>query len=440
MRKLMLAFLVVMGLAMPMAAELCTPDAVPAASLLLPYFEVDIENPDGVTTLFSINNASFEAALAHVTLWTDLSVPVLDFDVYLTGYDVVTINLRDIIINGVIPRTADDARDPSDSISNQGLFSDDVTFASCAGALPPPATIGSLYTSHLQASLTGGASALLGGLCSGLNYGDGIARGYVTIDSVNACSILFPGDLGYFLEGGLGLANNQNVLWGDYFHVDSANNFAQGDVLVHLEAEGTASNGDIYGDFFAAGDHTFYGRYVAAAATDGREALPSTYGVRYLNGGAFDGGTQLTIWRESTTPASSPFTCPATIGRPAWYPLGLTQVVVFDEEENPVTQEGCSVSPCPTEDVLAIPAEAQRVIVGSDQLPVVEDFGWLYMNFNTTVAGDPHADVYAQAFVSANMDASGRFSVGFQAVSLNQLCNTGILDGLNQNVSLSEIN
>ena len=42
------------------SAELCTIDAVPAATLLLPYFEVDLEaNPGkGVDTLFSINNAS----------------------------------------------------------------------------------------------------------------------------------------------------------------------------------------------------------------------------------------------------------------------------------------------------------------------------------------------------------------------------------------------
>jgi hypothetical protein len=39
-----------------------------------------------------------------------------------------------------------------------------------------------------------------------------------------------------------------------------------------------------------------------------------------------------------------------------------------------------------------------------------------------------YADGYAQAFVSNNMDASGRFSVGLQAVSLNQLCGGTILD------------
>ena len=49
-------------------------DVVPAATLLLPYFEVDLANPDGVTTLFSVNNASAAPQLAHVTFWTDSPV------------------------------------------------------------------------------------------------------------------------------------------------------------------------------------------------------------------------------------------------------------------------------------------------------------------------------------------------------------------------------
>ena len=42
----------------PLPNGYCTIDAVPAATLLLPYFEVDIDNPGGVDTFFSINNAS----------------------------------------------------------------------------------------------------------------------------------------------------------------------------------------------------------------------------------------------------------------------------------------------------------------------------------------------------------------------------------------------
>ena len=110
-----------------------TIDDVPAATLLLPYFEVDIADANGVNTLFSINNASATAVLAHVMVWTDLSVPVLDFDVYLTGYDVQTINLRDIFVNGNLPRTASAGQDPGDTISPQGPASQDINFACLLG-------------------------------------------------------------------------------------------------------------------------------------------------------------------------------------------------------------------------------------------------------------------------------------------------------------------
>src|ERR1051325_5133543 len=97
---LCLALVGLLGLGGQAFALIGTIDDVPAATLLLPYFEVDLNSAHGINTLFSINNASATAVLAHVTVWTDQSVPALDFDVYLTGYDVQTISLRDIFVNG----------------------------------------------------------------------------------------------------------------------------------------------------------------------------------------------------------------------------------------------------------------------------------------------------------------------------------------------------
>src|SRR6185295_12439602 len=101
-----------------------------------PYFEVDRQNASGRTTLISIANAGDKAALAHVVLWTDLGVPSLAFDVYLTGYDVETINFRDLF-NGRLPATASVGQDPTDGISPRGELSQDVDLASCIGFLPP---------------------------------------------------------------------------------------------------------------------------------------------------------------------------------------------------------------------------------------------------------------------------------------------------------------
>src|SRR5262245_38450437 len=125
-----LALLSLVALCGPAVAEVGTIDAVPAATLLLPYFECELDAnlvpaTGGVKTLFSINNASATAVLAHVTLWTDESIPTLDFDVYLTGYDVQTINVCDIF-NGNLPVTASVGQDPKDTISPQGPLSQDI--------------------------------------------------------------------------------------------------------------------------------------------------------------------------------------------------------------------------------------------------------------------------------------------------------------------------
>src|SRR5215211_5636477 len=158
MKKITLCFALVGLLALggQAIAEIGTIDDVPAATLLLPYFEVDLANLNGINTLFSINNASATAVLAHVTVWSDQSVPVLDFDVYLTGYDVQTISLRDIFINGNLPRTASAGQDTSgDTISPQGPVSQDINFASCATLPYSPGFVSASFRSHLQAWLQG---------------------------------------------------------------------------------------------------------------------------------------------------------------------------------------------------------------------------------------------------------------------------------------------
>src|SRR5687768_792407 len=165
----------------PVAAEIGTADDVPAATLLLPYFECElgpnlVPVANGATTLFSINNASATAVLAHVTLWTDESIPSLDFDVYLTGYDVQTINVCDIF-NGNLPVTASAGQDPGDTISpNPGAPVNppiDVAFATCNGRLPyVNPVLGATLLNHIRNAHTGGPSTVFGGRCSGFDYGD----------------------------------------------------------------------------------------------------------------------------------------------------------------------------------------------------------------------------------------------------------------------------
>ena len=382
----------------PATGRIGTIDNVPAATLLLPYFEVNLDDPNGITTLFSINNASATAVLAHVVVWSDLSVPVLDFNIYLTGYDVQTINLRDILVHGVLPRTGSAGQDPADTISPQGDFSQDVNFASCNGQLPPP-NLPAQFTAHLQNSLTGQFSSILGG-CAGLDLGDRIARGYVTVDTVNNCTLRFPADPGYFVAGGAGDATNQNVLWGDAFYVDPANDLAQGNDLVHIEADATDPETSVPGEY------TFYGRYVAWTAADNREPLATNFAGRYITGGAFNGGTDLIVWRDSKVNQGA-FPC-GTL--PGWYPLGQEEIVIFDEEENPEVPETFPVSPQPPDSALnPFGPEAVRTAVGGEDFPVAARFGWVFLNLNTFVAAagaNPPEDMNAaQAWVFLTFDA-----------------------------------
>jgi hypothetical protein len=406
--------------AAPATAVICTIDAVPAATLLLPYFEVDLSNPNALTTLFSVNNAAANAALVHVVIWSDLSVPVLGFNVYLTGYDVQSVNLRDIIVNGNLPQTASAGQDPSDTISPKGLFSQDINFASCQGVLPPP-PLPPFYTAHLQASLTGKPSAILRGNCAGQALGDNIARGYITMDTVNNCTLRFPGDAGYFAAGGNGDATNQNILWGDWLIVNTTQNFAEGGTLVHIEADGTNPATS------TPGRYTFYGRYDSWSAVDNREPLATTFAARFLNGGPFSGGTSLLVWRDSKV-NQGPFTCPATFNaQPPWYPLGQEGIVIFDEQEHPSVPQTSAFSPVPpNQGIIPFAAETQRTQVNGASFPVPFLFGWLYLDLNTTVgpAGpNPPVDpAAAQAWVVTTLASNGHFAVGIDGIRLDSAC------------------
>lgn len=391
----------------------------PAASLLLPYFEVNLDDPAGMTTLFSVNNSSATAVLAHVTLWSDLGMPVFAFNVYLTGYDMQTINLRDILVDGVAPRTASAGQDFGNPISPQGPLSQDINFASCTGQLPPPAIPAALLA-HMRASLTGQASAINAGRCVGRNLGQpGVARGYVTVDTVNNCTLRFPGDPGYFGFGGTGDATNQNVLYGDYQYLDRSADFAAGDALVHLRASATEP------DTSVPGKYTFYGRLVNWLASDNREPLSTTFATRFVAAKEYKQenrallqqilppATELIVWRDPKVQPAS-FSCSSA---PAWFPLNQQQIMAFDEQENPELVSG----------QVPFPAATQRVTVASSTLPVSLESGWMRLDLNTTSVGQvpglstPGA---AQAWVTVLQrvyqgPTGGRYDVGFRAIRLD---------------------
>ncbi|HWM93942.1 MAG TPA: hypothetical protein VN493_24505 [Thermoanaerobaculia bacterium] len=397
-------FLLGAPLAAPLAAGIlsgnCRTAEQPAATLLVPYFEVDLQNADGATTLISVNNASSRPTLARVVLWTDWGAPTLSFDIYLTGYDVQSLNLRDLF-RGHLPGTGP-------VVSPQGELSDENTaFAGCEGnakavSTMPAASWDFLKAAHTGRPLPGSSTAQC--LGSG-DKGASIATGYITVDVVNRCSGASvgkaqntPADPAYFAAGGTGLAANHNVLWGEYISFNPAKSLADSQTAVHILADA---------DAFSAGDYTFYGRYVNYDSRDDRAPLSSLYYVRYLNGGPFSGGTDLVVWRDSRDANVTARSCGTA---PSWAPLGEYQMVVFDEEENPTMMPNSK----------AFPLASQKVHVGDANLAVNEDFGWMMIDLW-------HSDsTHAQGWVGTVMNAEGRFSVSHTAIRADDLCNFGL--------------
>jgi hypothetical protein len=387
----------------------CALDTSPGATLFLPYFEVDMSDVNKPTTLISVANADDAPVLTKVTLWTDLGIPTLGFFVYLTGYDVQSINLRDVF-EGRLPRTADVARDPGDSISPRGPLSQDTTIANCAAYLPPPLDPLGGQPLQLQRQHRGLSSAAFGDLCVATARGDQVVRGFLTIDTVNNCTPRSPKDPGYFVAGGLGDATDQNVLWGDFFYVDPAQNFAQGENLVRLAS---------FPGRFGAGSETFYGWLHGYSGKDGRQPLPSQWVARFVNGGTFTGGTDLVYWHAPNAPVA-PFPC-------ATPPRGIARdfFVISDEQEN-FEWDNCGIADPPSPDCGQafhhVVAARGNIETDLDELYVPFDFGAIYIGHE--LLGPPVVPPAPrrQSWLGALMSADGRFGVGMAATPLNDGC------------------
>lgn len=405
----------------------CDIAVTPAATLLLPYFEVDFNAPntEGVNTIFTLTNTSPEPQIAHITIWTDWSYPVIDFNIFLTGYDVQGVSLYDIIGRGQIPPTSNTVAEGSRSEDN---ITGNENFAASAAAdcanLPGP--IGAGLLAELRAALTTGVVA---SRCGGIPVGGTHANavGYVTIDVANTCSTTLPIAENYYS----GEILYDNVLIGDYQRINPSSatgNYAGGNPLVHIRAvpeggEAGEALGGVTGGFTNL-PYTFYDRYVPFAGVDRRQPLPALWAARYIDGGTGNFGTEFAIWREGVTGSSAESVCADYSDNAA---LSFVEMVRFDERENPtVLQPECRISPC--QDVEgALPETSLVSVADASVVPPDTDNadlgGWIYMNLTHT--GDANFAVPArptQNWVTVQMTAEGRYGVDFDAAYLGNGC------------------
>lgn len=373
-------FLILMGLsARRAAAEICALDPVPAATLLVPYFEVSVPSRCAggrFDTEIVITNASAATRMANVVVWTEWSVPVLSFQLSLIGYDVASFKLSDILCTGSV---ANGSNEPI-------MFS--------------PEDI-----AHARALLTGRPSPD-SGQCGSHPEPGGKATGYVTIDAVISEMPGIPTDgLSY-----VAALDFDNVLLGDVYYLDSK---VPGTTRVCGKGGGTcirklkrfvrrergisgiravAIEAGEPGDF-SAGERTFYGRYIGATAQDRREPLPSLYHVRF-DQTVRRKSYELLVWREGNS-SFSPVSCEM---EPDWHPMSMTQLVVFDTASNPLAPED-------TDRLNELSFHDELTMTKNALADISFDNGWMYLNFNTLfTSNNPYADAEVGAYVLLRRD------------------------------------
>jgi hypothetical protein len=358
--------------------DTCDVKVGPAATLLLPFFEVDVFGNSGRTTLFTITNISRFPQVAHVTLWTDWAFPVLTFNLYLTGYDVQAINLADVLVRSTIAPP-----NGTTSATNPGALSSpsSANLASPLDCANNPATLPDSIATAIRNAFTRGSFGLTDfGPCNRVGNVHANAMGYATIDVVAGCTARSPSDPFYYTNDLL----FDNVLIGDYQQLGPhpaglpPNAFdATGNPMVHIRAvpEGGSAGSNVSTGL----PFTFYDRYTPATARtiDRRQPLPSTFAARYIQGGRSELATNLAIWREGFGSG----TC-ATAGVNEI--LVVPEIVRFDERENPFVI-GPSISQPFISFPITLPATSATSTANVFVYPALTSpdlGGWMYLNLN----------------------------------------------------------
>ncbi len=375
--------LILTAFALPAAASAeCTARGATGATLLFPYLEVDLADPQGRTTLISIQNTSGETVLTNVVLWTNCAFPAFSFNLVIEAHGVRSIDVRKLVGDGSVPA------------SGEGT-----PFADC-GVPPSHPGLGETELLRLQALLTGQPDPQ-DGFCRAALDPSGLVVGYMTADVMKECSdsIRTPLDEGYFTRDDVeGLAGSDNVLWGDFFLIDGEGNLAQGFEAVALAADGMVPE-DPYGGFYLAGDD--------------RQQLGSRYRARFFRGGAFDGSTEFLIWM-APQPYYGTAYCESTscaLGFGAYN----ADVLARKESGEQIAHQA-----------VFFETITSRVELGGEELPIEGRFGSLefelfYWGCKSGKCSPPGRDP-VQGWLTPIYTAEGRFSVGVNAAAPDASC------------------
>ena len=404
-------------------ANVCAFDPVPAATLLFPFVTYNYDLGDtGYNTLFAITNVSNEATIVHVTVWTDFSVAILDFNILLTGYDVQTVSIRDILRDGQLPITKVQANPATAGVFEDGPVSGANTYALFDPTnLPNPQATTVLSPSRCATTMQGypgnyttkipqGVRDLFQGWlqssqtvdrfhynCDGDVWDDsyvpeptpwfegrddtGNTWMYLTADVVQTCNLDFPDDLAYWTAGEL---RYDNILMGDVIYVNQTARLSEAENAVQIEAAGALEllatpipDTPYWASFYAR-----YGNPYGYA--DYREPLPTAWAFRYMQDDDPVSGiglsTAIRAWKGTTL---NRFVPDLVLEEYDESPLAMVArncvaytYYAWDEAENVTTTTTNPWSMPGGESVILnlLPLETQEVM--ADQFNIVDKYGW----------------------------------------------------------------
>lgn len=385
----------------------CDISPSPAATLLLPYFEVDVEKnvTDATNTIFTVINTSKQPQIARVTLWTDYGTPVFWWNMFLTGYDAEPVSLYDVLSFGRVPPTG-----PKNAAGSKSAPNDSnpriPSLENCQIEPEVPQSI----VQAVRNALTSGA--LAGSDCA-VGSKHAIATGYITVDLVNSCSNLSPLDPVYYSQ----ILAFDNVLTGDYEHVypdRGIGNFAGGSPLVHIKAIPAGGNANVQTSL----PYTFYDRYTPSGGrrVDRRQPLPSVFASRFIQGGTTAFMTDFVFWREGVSKAAGDCSASANAAMP------VATIVRFDEFENPTMVAATAQTPA-----------TASISTASSLMPPLSGqslTGWMYIDLDNRGVSTESAGARAysstarssQNWVVVRMRAEGRYGVDYDATTLRNGC------------------
>ena len=394
-------------------AASCDIGPYPAATLLLPYFEVDYKasSTSAIDTVFTVINTTRHPQIVRMTIWTDLGFPAAWSSIFLTGYGTMSVSMYSLIARGTFPSSSENFPHgalSADNKDNPNFF--DVTWCAWTGG-----TVAQALLERLQRMLTTGERD--SGCVVGTKHEH--AAGYVTLDLVNSCSLDSPLDPEYWTK----VILYDNVLTGDYERINpnvTTGNYAGGNPLVHIRA--IPDGGPAGSTATQILPFTFYDRYTPANARhlDRRQPLPSVFAARWISGGPTGFLTNYVLWREGIV---GPTHDECAYAKNATVPLRSAMLVRFDEHENSVVM-GCGDTCAATVPVAAVVSSNSDLFPPAGTTPDVG--GWLWIDLDNRAAdgsGSPYSTPRpSQNWVIVQMYAEGRYAVDFDATSIVNGC------------------